>query len=86
MRLLDKLLTDGGAGLMHEGLVELNRGAQDGRRVRASAGAASFRRTPTLDECVRDAEAQVKNLKKGNRHGPERGDGTGGGGARAGGE
>jgi transposase len=63
-RVLDKLLTDGVAGLMHEGLVELNRVAQDGMRVRASAGAASFRRTPTLDECVRDAEAQVENLKK----------------------
>ena len=61
--LLDKLLTDGVAGLMHEGLVDLNRVAQDGMRVRASAGAASFRRAPTLQQCVRDAEAQVANLK-----------------------
>lgn len=63
-QLLDKLLTDGVAALMHEGLVELNRVAQDGMRVRASAGAASFRRAPTLQECVRDAESQVENLKK----------------------
>lgn len=62
--LLDRLLTEGVAGLMHEGLVELNRVAQDGMRVRANAGAASFRREPTLDECVRDAKEQVANLKK----------------------
>ena len=41
---LDRLLTQGVAGLMHEGLVEMERVAQDGMRVRASAGAASFRR------------------------------------------
>jgi transposase len=62
--LLDSLLTQGVAGLMHEGLVDLNRVAQDGMRVRASAGAASFRREPTLEQCVRDAEEQVANLKK----------------------
>lgn len=64
VRLLDKLLTDGVAGLMHEGLVTLNRVAQDGMRVRASAGAASFRREPTLKECVRQAQEQVENLKQ----------------------
>src|SRR5512142_1643302 len=41
--LLDDLLTRSVATLMAEGLVELNRVAQDGMRVRASAGAASFR-------------------------------------------
>src|SRR5208283_6058623 len=40
---LDGLLTQGVAALMHEGLVTLERVAQDGMRVRASAGAASFR-------------------------------------------
>ena len=62
--LLDNLLTAGVAGLMHEGLVDLNRVAQDGMRVRASAGAASFRREPTLQECVKQAKEQVENLKK----------------------
>ena len=62
--LLDRLITEGVAGLMHEGLVDLNRVAQDGMRVRASAGAASFRREPTLQECVREAKEQVENLEK----------------------
>jgi transposase len=45
---LDQQLTVCVASLMAEGLVELKRVAQDGIRVRASAGASSFRRNPTL--------------------------------------
>jgi hypothetical protein len=41
---------------MEQGLVDLNRVAQDGLRVRASAGAASFRRRPTLERCLQDAQ------------------------------
>lgn len=61
--LLDDLLTKGLATLMAEGLVELNRVAQDGMRVRASAGAASFRRRPTLEEALAQAQAQVEALR-----------------------
>ena len=60
---LDTLLTQGVAALMAEGLVELERVAQDGVRVRASAGAASFRRRKTLEACLADAEAQVRTLR-----------------------
>jgi transposase len=60
---LDGLLTGGVAALMAEGLVDLNRVAQDGMRVRASAGAASFRRRPTLEEALAQAEAQVEALR-----------------------
>jgi transposase len=60
---LDQLLTDGVAALMHEGLVELQQVAQDGMRVRASAGAASFRREPSLQNCLAAAEQQVAALK-----------------------
>ena len=60
---LDTLLTQGVATLMAEGLVELNRVAQDGMRVRASAGAASFRWRPTLEEALAQAEAQVAALR-----------------------
>ena len=60
---LDTLLTQGVAALMAEGLVELERVAQDGVRVRASAGAASFRRRPTLEACLAEAEAQVQALR-----------------------
>lgn len=61
--LLDGLLTAGVAALIAEGLVDLNRVAQDGMRVRASAGAASFRRRPTLEESLAQAEAQVEALR-----------------------
>src|SRR5229473_3566757 len=61
---LDQLLTDGVATLRHEGLVELQQVAQDGMRVRASAGAASFRRAPSLQTCLAEAEQQVAALKK----------------------
>jgi len=61
---LDALLTRDVASLMEEGLVTLNRVAQDGMRVRASAGASSFRRPPTLEECLAQAQAQVEALRK----------------------
>jgi transposase len=59
---LDHLLTQSVATLMHEGLVTMDRVAQDGMRVRASAGAASFRRRPTLEECQAQAKEQVDAL------------------------
>ena len=60
---LDKLLTRSVATLMREGLVTLKRVAQDGMRVRASAGAASFRRRPTLEACQSEAREQVESLR-----------------------
>ncbi len=62
--LLDRLLTESAASLMTEGLVTLDRVAQDGMKVRASAGAASFRRQPTLEEALAEAENQVAELRK----------------------
>ena len=60
---LDGVLTASVAGLMHQGLVTLERVAQDGMRVRASAGAASFRRRQSLERCRDEAKAQVDALK-----------------------
>jgi transposase len=60
---LDKLLTRSVAILMEQGLVDLERVAQDGMRVRASAGAASFRRRKTLEECLAEAEEHVQTLR-----------------------
>ena len=62
--LLDRLLTHSVAVLREQGLVDLNRVAHDGMRVRASAGAASFHRRPTLEECLQEAEDQVARLKE----------------------
>ncbi|MBX3461570.1 MAG: IS1182 family transposase [Planctomycetes bacterium] len=60
---LDDLLTQVLGVLMHQGLVVLKRVAQDGVRVRANAGAASFRRQPRLRECLREAKEQVRLAK-----------------------
>jgi transposase len=64
VELLDRLLTESVAGLMAEGLVTLDRVAQDGMKVRASAGAASFRRQPTLEEALAEAEEHLRLLKE----------------------
>jgi transposase len=61
---LDRLLTQSVAALMKAGAVTLQRVAQDGMRVRASAGAASFRRKRTLKRCLREAKAQVEALRR----------------------
>jgi transposase len=63
VELLDRLLTESVAALLAEGLVDLERVAQDGMRVRAGAGAASFRRRPTSEEALAEAEAQVQALR-----------------------
>jgi len=61
---LDGLLTDGVASLMAAGAVQLKRVAQDGMRVRASAGAGSFRRKGKLESCLEQAREQVETLKR----------------------
>ena len=63
VELLDQTLTASVAVLMQEGLVTLERVAQDGMKVRASAGAASFRRGATLEEHLAEAKEQVEALK-----------------------
>ena len=61
---LDKLLTQVIASMMKLGVVRLKRVAQDGMKVRASAGAASFRRRQSLDRCYEEAKEQVRKLKR----------------------
>ncbi len=63
VELLNDLLTASVAVLIHEDLVTLDRVAQDGMKVRASAGAASFRRGSTLEECLAEAREQVQTLQ-----------------------
>lgn len=69
---LDDLFTTILAAMMTEGLVTLDRVAQDGMKVRASAGAASFRGTASLDRCLTEAKEQVARLKDQREH-PEPG-------------
>jgi len=60
---LEQLLVDSFTALVRAGVASLERVAQDGMRVRAAAGAASFRRQATLQECRRQAEAAVRDLR-----------------------
>jgi len=62
---LDKLMTQVIEQLDQVGLVKLDTQTQDGMRVRASAGAASFRRERTLEKALgeaRELKAQVEQL------------------------
>jgi transposase len=72
--LLDDLLTQSVASLLAAGAVELTRVSQDGMRVRASAGSSSFRRQPTLERFLAQAEAQVAALQE--EHEESGGEGT----------
>ena len=61
--LLEALLIDSIAALMKSGVARLERVAQDGVRVRASASSASFRRASTLKRRRREAAGPVASLK-----------------------
>lgn len=61
---LDDLLTQSIATLRHRGIVTMARVAHDGTRVRGSAGAGSFRREATLQDCLREARRQVERTAK----------------------
>ncbi len=63
-KLMDEVLTNNVAALAAVGAIELTRVAQDGMRVRASAGAASFRRQASLQEHLGQARELVQELKK----------------------
>src|SRR5215213_4125304 len=60
---LERLLVDSFAAMLRTGHASLARVAQDGMRVRAAAGAASFRRRASLDRCRAEAAAEVARLR-----------------------
>ena len=60
---LERLLVQGVAALAAEGLVSLEVLGQDGIKVRAAAGAGSFRRRRRLEELETAARARVKRLR-----------------------
>jgi transposase len=62
--LLDRLLSEHLAALAKAGLVNLEALVQDGVRIRASAGASSFRREATLDQHLATAQGVVEELKR----------------------
>jgi transposase len=60
---LERLLVDSFAAMLRTGHASLARVAQDGMRVRAAAGAASFRRRVSLERCRAEAAAEVARLR-----------------------
>src|SRR4051812_18224580 len=64
LEFLDQLLKQSVQLLRQQGLIDLDRVTQDGRRVRASAGAASFRRRQTLERLLQEAQAEIQRLKR----------------------
>jgi transposase len=61
---IERLLVEHVASLSVAGLIDLDEIAQDGLRVRASAGAKSFRRRKTLERELAKAAALVERLGK----------------------
>lgn len=61
---IDALITQVLAVLMEQQLVDLHRTAQDGTRVRASAGAASFRRGMTLQKLIEQAREHLEAVTR----------------------
>jgi transposase len=63
-QLLNKLLTDSVTALAADGLIQLERLAQDGVKVRASAGAASFRRRKTITRLREEVAERIVQLRR----------------------
>lgn len=61
---LDEVFTQVVGVLWHQGLVTLERVAQDGLRVRAAAGTSSFRRAARLGACLDQARQQLREVKQ----------------------
>jgi len=59
------LLTDVLASLLEQGLLDLDTIGQDGTRIRASAGAPSFRSAGALEECRQHAKTHLKAVLAG---------------------
>ena len=62
--LLDRLLTDSVTALVADGLIQMERLAQDGVKLRASAGAASFRRRPTIVRLREEVAERIERLRR----------------------
>jgi hypothetical protein len=69
--LLDRLLSENVASLSVAGVIDLDEVAQDGLRVRASAGTTSFRRKKKLHKELRKAQRLVQRLRDESRDDPQ---------------
>ncbi len=62
--LLERIMTESIAVLLHQGLIDLKTAGQDGMRVRASAGSSSFRRDASLKEALGQAQSHVETVRR----------------------
>ncbi len=69
--LLERLLVEHVASLSAAGVIELDEVVQDGVRVRASAGASSFRRKKKLYKELKKAKRLVEHLRQENDDDPD---------------
>lgn len=63
-QLLERIMTDSIAVLLHHELIDLQTIGQDGMRVRAAAGSGSFRRDASLATAVEQAEAHLAEVQR----------------------
>jgi transposase len=69
--LLDRLLTENVATLSKAGVIDLDEVIHDGVRVRACAGASSFRRKKKLHKELKKAKQLIERLKQEIDHDPD---------------
>ena len=69
--LLDRLLTENVAALSLAGVIDLDEVVQDGVRVRAAAGASSYRRKKKLHKEMRKAKRLIERLKAESEDNPD---------------
>jgi transposase len=69
--LLERLLIENVAALSVAGVIDLDQVVQDGVRVRASAGASSYRRKKKLHKELRKAKRLIDRLKQENEDDPD---------------
>lgn len=69
--LLEQLLVENVASLSAAGVIDLDEVVQDGVRVRASAGASSFRRKKTLHKELKKAARLIDRLRQENDDDPD---------------
>ena len=69
--LLEQLLVENVASLSAAGVIDLDEVVQDGVRVRASAGASSFRRKKTLHKELKKAKRLIERLRQENDDDPD---------------
>lgn len=62
--LLERLMIESVAVLLHQDLICLEGVGQDGMRVRAHAGSSSFRREQTLEAALEEAQEHLERLKQ----------------------